>query len=114
MARRVFTPAAIQIIRNLADEGKSAGEIADLLGSTAASVRVKCCQHKIRLSRRRHPSLIPSLGRRKLVVYIPPEDYAALERQAGHMRKSVVDLAASLLEAIIRANIYDAVLDDHA
>jgi hypothetical protein len=50
--KRVFTPAAITIIRELAAEGKTAAEIAEVVDSTPASVRVKCCQLKIQLSRR--------------------------------------------------------------
>ena len=59
MPRRVFTPAVIKAIRELASQGKSASEIAAAIGSTAASVRVKCCQLKIQLSRRGRPCLAP-------------------------------------------------------
>jgi hypothetical protein len=48
MPKRVFTPAAIQTVRELAAQEKTAAEIARQLGSTAASVRVKCCHLKIR------------------------------------------------------------------
>lgn len=54
LQKRIFTPRTIVVMRDLAGEGKSAAEIAEAIGSTAASVRVKCCQHKIKLSRRRH------------------------------------------------------------
>ena len=47
MPRRVFTPAVIKAIREMAGQGKSASEIAATIGSTPASVRVKCCQLKI-------------------------------------------------------------------
>ena len=114
MPRRVFTTAAIRMIRNLADEGKTAAEIAHAIGSTTGSVRVKCSQLKIRLSGAQHPSLVPSIEGRKLVVYMRPEDYAALERQAAHMQKSARELAGMLLEAIVRSDIYDAVLDEGA
>jgi hypothetical protein len=50
--RRVFTQTAINTIRILAARGKSAAEIAMAIGSTPASVRVKCCQLKISLRRR--------------------------------------------------------------
>jgi hypothetical protein len=79
MARRVFTPVVIKAIRELASQGKSASEIAAAIGSTAASVRVKCCQLKIQLSRRGRPSLVPSWpqqpGEHKLVIYTRPEVY---------------------------------------
>ena len=117
MPRRVFTPAAIKAIREMASQGKSAAEIAATIGSTPASVRVKCCQLKIQLSRRGRPSLVPSFpqhpNEHKLVVYMRPDDYAALKRKAVQMHKSPVDLAGLLLEAIVNANIFEAVLDDH-
>jgi hypothetical protein len=47
--RRVFTPSAINTIRGLAGQGKSASEIAEVIGSTTASVQVKCSQLKIKL-----------------------------------------------------------------
>jgi hypothetical protein len=58
MPRRgqVFTPKAVKIIRGLADQGRSASEIANVIGSTPASVRVRCCQLKIKLFRRGRPS----------------------------------------------------------
>ena len=48
----------------------------------------------------------------KLVIYLRPEDYAALERKAAHMRNSPVGLAGMLLEMIVSANLFEAVLDD--
>jgi hypothetical protein len=116
MPRSVFTPPVIQAIRDLANQGKSASEIAAAIGSTAASVRVKCCQLKIPLSRRGRPSLVPSWpqhpGEHKLVLYMRPEDYAAFKRKAAHMRKSPTELAGTLLEMIVSADLFQAVLDD--
>jgi hypothetical protein len=110
MARRVFTPTVIKAIRELASQGKSASEIAAAIGSTAASVRVKCCQLKIQLSRRGRPCLRPS--EHKLVLYMRPEDYTALKRKAVHKCKSPAELAGTLLEMIVSADIFQAVLDD--
>jgi len=105
--RHVFTPTVVAIIRELARQGKSAPEIADAVGSTAASVRVKCSQLKIKLRRGRRGVL-----KQRLVVYLRPADYAALDRKARQMQNSAVELAEMLLEAIISSNIYEAVLDD--
>jgi hypothetical protein len=110
MPRHVFTPAVITAIRELARQGKSAPEIAAAIGSTTASVRVKCCQLKIQLSRRGRPCLQP--GEHKLVLYMRPEDYAALKRKAAHKRKSPAELAGTLLEMIVGADMFQAVLDD--
>jgi hypothetical protein len=116
MPRRLFTPAVIKAVRELASQGKTASEIAATIGSTPASVRVKCCHLKIQLSRRGRPSLVPSSRPHnyegKLVLYMRPDDYAALYRRATQMRKSPVELAGMLLEAIVSANLFEAVLDD--
>jgi hypothetical protein len=113
MPRRVFTPATIRIIRNLANEGKSSAEIAHLIGSTSGSVRIVCCHLKIRLlTRRRHSSAVPNLGERRLLIYMRPDDYIHLERQAALRQKSAAEYAGMLLQAIVRADIYDAVLDE--
>jgi len=55
--RRVFTPSAIEIMRELASQGKTAAQIASAIGSTPASVRVKCCHLKIKVARRGRPTL---------------------------------------------------------
>lgn len=111
----VFTPTAVEIIRELADQGKSAVEIANVIGSTPGSVRVRCSQLKVRLlrprARIRRSQPLPML-KRSLVVHLTPPVYAALKRKAHNMQKSTVELAASLLAAIVRSNIYEAVLDE--
>jgi hypothetical protein len=115
MPRRVFSPVVVKVVRELASQGKTASEIAGMIGSTPASVRVKCCLLKIQLSRRGRPSLVPSplpRNEHKLVVNMRPDDYAALKLKAAKMRKSPIEFAGMLLEAIISANIFDAVLDD--
>jgi len=65
---------------------------------------------------RRRPSLVPSWrqqpGEHKLVLCMRPEDYAALKRKAAHTRKSPDELAGTLLEMIVSADIFQAVLDD--
>jgi hypothetical protein len=108
--RRVFTPTAISAIRVLAAQGKSAAEIATAIGSTPASVRVKCCQLKIPLRRRWDQAL--RIEGHRLIIYLQDADYAALRRKAADMRKSAVELSSELLRAVIRGNIYEAVLDD--
>jgi hypothetical protein len=106
--RRIFTPSAIDTIRRLAAQGKSASQIAEVIGSTSASVRVKCCQLKIGL-RRRHPR---QTSCQSIVVYLHAADYAALKRKAADMQKSAGELSRDLLKAIIHSDIYEAVLDD--
>ena len=106
--RRVFTPGAINTIRRLAAQGKSASQIAEVVGSTSASVRVKCCLLKIKLRRRR----AQQINGQSLVVYFHAADYAALKRKAADMQKSASELSGELLTAIIHSDICEAVLDD--
>ena len=117
MSRKVtiFSSAAVELIRDLADQGKSSSEIAEVIGSTAASVRVRCSQLKIKLTPGR-PRLPPTRPRQipepKLVLYMRPAIYAALKRKAARMRKSPRQLAEALLDAIIKSDLCDAVLDE--
>jgi hypothetical protein len=110
-ARRVFTPNAINTIRGLVAQGKTASDIAAVIGSTAGSVRVQCCHLKIKLRRQRQHGIL-ARGQR-LVICLPDADFAALVRKAVHMQKSTAELSSKLLEAIIRSDIYEAVLDEH-
>lgn len=118
MRRSVFTPGAVELIRESARQGKSAVEIADVIGSTAASVRVKCCQLKIKLSRRGGASAQHDwrryVGEGRLTVFMQRADYTALERKAAHKHKSAFEFARMLLHEIISSNIYENVLDDVA
>lgn len=111
MTKRVFTPAAIETIRELAAQKKPAAEIAKLINSTAASVRVKCCHLKIPLLRRSRPNL-NYLGGEKLVLYLRSAAYTALKRKATDMQKPADELAGMLLTETVKSNIYEAVLDD--
>lgn len=111
----IFTPEAIQIVCRLAGEGKSASDIADAIGSTAASVRVRCCQLKIKLAQGARID-VPRAGHRnvqgqKLIVGVTPAVYAALAQKAAGMQKSTDELARMLLEAVVSSDIYEAVLD---
>ena len=108
---RVFTPSAINTIRELAGQGKSASEIAEVIGSTTGSVRVKCSQLKIKLRRQGRPGPKRQITG-QIVICLSDADYAALKRKAADMQKSAVKLSGELLEAIISSNIYEAVLDD--
>jgi hypothetical protein len=116
MRRRVFTPTVIKMIRELAGEGKTAPEIAHRVGSTPASVRVKCCQLKISLARRGRPTLVPKSSppndRQKLILQMRWVDYLALKRKAAQMQKSTPELAEMLLHAIVRSDFYESILNE--
>ena len=119
--RRVFTSQGLALIRQMADQGCSAPDIAKAIGSTPASVRVMCSRHKIRLRRGRGPVLghidqMPdhvSLAPEHMVVaYMPAPLYFEFNRKAAHLDKPVSILASMLLNAIATSDIYKAVLDD--
>jgi len=118
---RIFTPHALAVVRQMAERGSSSAEIANAIGSTAASVRVVCSHHKIRLRRgRRYPGRavsVPSdpvqpMTQHTIVARMPPPLYADFFRKAEHLQLPVSVLASNLLAAIATSNIYEAVLDD--
>ncbi len=113
---RVFTPHVISAIRRMAEQGQSASEIAKVIGSTPASVRVRCSLQKIKLRRGRRPAAHNSTARgyieHTVIAHMPAPLYAEFHRKAEHMQKSVTALASSLLVAIATSNIYEAVLDE--
>ena len=104
--QRIFTPDNLLRIRQMAAEGSSSSEIAESIGSTAASVRVICCQHKIKIGRRRAGT--PSL----LLARLPASLSIEFHRKAEYLRIPASDLASRLLAAIVDSDIYEAVLDD--
>jgi hypothetical protein len=113
--RRVFTLQNIARMRGMAENGSSALEIAQSLGSTAGSVRVVCSHHKIRLKRRRRARVIPlvhSPSIHDIVAHMPTSLYAEFHRKAEHLKLSPSALASNLLTAITTSNIFEAVLDD--
>jgi hypothetical protein len=114
---RIFTPQNVGRMREMAENGSSASEIAHVLGSTPGSVRVVCSRHKIPLRRGRRASkislpLIRSPSIHDIVAHIPGPLYAAFHRKAEHLRMSPSALASSLLVAITVSDIFDAVLDE--
>ncbi|MGN6732030.1 MAG: hypothetical protein ACTHMB_08665 [Candidatus Binatia bacterium] len=101
----IFTADNLLRIRQMAAAGSSSFEIAASIGSTPASVRVMCCQHKIKIGRRaRTPSL--------LLARLPASLSIEFHRKADHLQMSASDLASRLLAAIVDSDIYEAVLDD--
>ncbi len=86
------------LIRILIDQGLSDLEIANRMGCTVGTLRVRCSQLKVSL-------------RRPAKVVLPQSILDQLERRAALMGVSTVSLAADLLEEIARDDLYDAVLD---
>src|SRR5712691_1505907 len=118
--RRVFTPQTLALIRQMADRGCSAPEIARAIGSTPSSVRVKCSHHGIRLKRGPGGVTRPSSGHKPqeyvhqvpVVAYMPAALYAKFNNKAGELRRPASAFASMLLTAIATNNLYRAILDD--
>jgi hypothetical protein len=98
--RKVFTPEVFTEISNLVARGFSAAEIADTIGCTLNSLRVTCSHHGISLR---------SQGR--LAVKLSGDIAALFQREAEKHGISPATFAASLLETIVRDNLYNAVID---
>ena len=90
------------LIPALVDEGLSDWEIADRMGWTVGTLRVRCCQLKISLRRK-------NVNRRQFVL--PQAIFDQLHRRAAMMGVSTGALATELLQAIVRDGLYNAVLD---
>jgi hypothetical protein len=90
------------LIPAFVEAGLSDEEIADRMGWTVGTLRVRCSQLKISL-------------RRKIVatrqVVVPQHIFIRLQHRAAMMGISASELAAELLEMIARDSLYDAVLD---
>jgi hypothetical protein len=104
MRPRVFSDASFERIKAMVQENKSAEEIADAIGCTVSSLKVKCSQHRISLRRPghrrayKHPSMTNFA-------------HAKLRQKSKEMGITKTALMYALLEVIVRDNLYDAVLD---
>jgi hypothetical protein len=105
MTERIFTQNNLLTIRRMAEEGRSATEIAESIGSTPASVRVVCSHHKIKIGRGQPPD-------QSIVVCMDGTLSAEFRRKAEELQIPASVLATRLLSAIVISNIYEAVLDE--
>jgi len=103
MTERIFTQNNLLTIRRMAEEGRSATEIAKAIGSTPASVRVVCSHHKIKIGRGQEHAI---------VVRMNGTLSAEFRRKAEELQIPASVLAHRLLNAIVISNIYEAVLDE--
>ena len=114
---RIFSPDNLLRIRQMAEKGSSSIEIAQCIGSTPASVRVKCCEHKIKIRRGRRSrnalsKPIHPLSDQSIQARLAAPLSIEFHRKAKELRIPASDLASKLLAAIVTSNIYEAVLDD--
>jgi hypothetical protein len=106
---KIFTPEVFSKISNLVAQGFGAAEIADKVGCKLSSLRVKCSQQGIRLRQSKTGS--ESKPRERLTVRLFGDIALRLEQQAQKRGKAGTEFAAALLEAIVRDNLYEAVID---
>jgi len=106
--RFIFSPAVFSQVERLVAQGLSAAQIAERIGCKLGSLRVKCSQYGISLRHSKRP--FP----KRLIIPLPARVALSLQKQADKEGVSKVDLAIQLLEAIVRDNLYDAVIDRNA
>src|SRR6516225_1833192 len=92
------------MIRLLVDEGLSAQEIADRVGWTVGTLRVRCSQLKISLRR-------SGKSKSHMCLAVPNAIFGQLQHQATLMGISESELATDLLKTIVQDDLCDAVLD---
>jgi hypothetical protein len=109
---KIFTPQVFAEILNLVGHGFSAAEIANRIGCKLSSLRVKCSQQGICL--RRHSKRGSEVPQERLTIKLSGSTALRLQQQAGKKGVSGTRYAAALLEAIVRDNLYDAVIDQEA
>ena len=90
------------LISALIEEGLSDSEIANRIGWTVGTLRVRCSQFKISLRRK-------NAAQRQIVL--PQSIFDQLHRRAAIMGVATSVLVAELLNAIARDGLYNAVLD---
>jgi len=111
--RKRITPAALNRIPHFLEQGLSAAQIADVIGCTVGTLRVKCSQTGISLRQRRPKSSVvrKANGHQSLTLVLPPAIVDQLRLRAAQGGMSDSRLASRLLEVIARDGLYDAVLD---
>src|SRR6516225_8570386 len=95
------------MIRLLVDEGLSAQEIADRVGWTVGTLRVRCSQLKISLRR-------SGKSKSRMYLAVPKAIFNQLQHHATLMDILESELATDLLKTIVQDDLCNAVLDRDA
>ena len=117
----IVTPTALERVVKMVQQGVSSAEIANEIGCTLGTLRVRCSQSRISLRHVRFKG-VEEDGRgvdsssdhtpRRLSLQLPPETVIQLEEWAAVRGVSKASLAAKLLVAIARDSLCVAVLDE--
>lgn len=110
---KIFSPLVLLEISNLVAEGLSAVEIADKIGCSLGTLRVKCSRYGISLRRcwvdaGAKPERKPHA---RIVINLSPNAAFRLQQKAQTEGTTGPRLAAAVLEAVVQDNLYDAVID---
>jgi len=123
--RKKITLSALRLIPNLRDQGLSADEIADAVGCTVGTLRVKCSQMGISLRRKKRNtdgtsqkngshqavSRRADASEQNFVIALSRKVIDNLQNRAATRGISHSTLVAMLLEVIARDDLYAAVID---
>jgi len=118
MRNKLFTDGVLAQIRRWTEGGLGPVQIAEKIGCTVGTLRVRCSHHGISL---RQPSRSRQQRRTKpirdasltdLVLSMSGEIRVGLRQRAALLGLSDAELVSILIEAIDRDDLYSAVLDD--
>ena len=116
---RIFTSEMIALIPSWVQQGKRAEEIAAMIGCSVATLRVRCSQMKISLrspnwrEKRRQTLARPSFSM-PVLAQLTRVSTSLLRQRAFELGMSEGQLAAQLLESIVRDDLYNTVLGKEA
>jgi hypothetical protein len=123
----IVTPTALERVAKMVERGVRPAEIANKIGCTLGTLRVRCSQSRISL---RHVRFTKADGgrancpdrceagsasyhtRRRLSLSLPQEALIQFDEWAAMQGMSTTSLAAKLLVAIARDSLFAAVLDE--
>jgi hypothetical protein len=109
---RIFSPLVLLEISTLVTQGLTAAEIAEKLGCSIGTLRVKCSNHGISLRRCDGSSTRSErIPHARIVIQLGRTAAVGLQQKAQTQGTTGPRLAAALIEAIVQDNLYDAVID---
>jgi len=118
MRNKMFTESVLAQIPRWAECGLRPVEIAEKIGCTVGTLRVRCSHYGISLrqpSRSRRPGRTGPMreaASADLVVILSEEIRVGLQERAGSLGLSNAELMSVLIETIDRDDLYGAVFDD--
>ena len=118
MRKKLLTDSVLaQIPRWISESGLCPAEIAEKIGCTVGTLRVRCSHHGISLRQRPRSREAPTALTRDaalpdVMLSLSDETRVGLQERAGLLGLSDAELVSVLIETIDRHDLYSAVLDD--